>query len=127
MDVETGDNLGRESGGVEASINESAVSDVTRPSNSRLTVGGVADNLAGKVVQFFRPGTAGASGRGPGLVAARGNNFKSRTERWGILSQDDIDGREVAKRYETDSDTTKFRLRSPSESVPIDPSCETHE
>lgn len=122
MDVETGDNVGRESGGVAASISESAVSDVTSPS---VTVGGVADSLAGKVDQFFRPGTAGASRRGPGLVAARGNSLESRSERSGILPQDDNDGREASKRYETDSDTTNFRLQSPSESVPIEVSCET--
>ncbi len=128
MDVETGDKVGRASGGVEASISESADSDVTRPSNSRLTVG-VADSLAGKVDQFFRPGTTtGASDRGPGLVAATGgSNLELRSERSGILPQDDIDGREVSRRYETDSDTTKFRLRAPSEPVPIKSSCETHE
>lgn len=123
MDVEVGDNVGRGSGGVAASISESSVSDVTRPSNLRLALGGVADSLMGKVDQFFWPSPAGTGDRAPGVVVTRGDGLESRSEGSGILPQDDNDGREVFRRNETDSDTTKFTLRSSLESCPIEPSC----
>ncbi len=98
VDVKTGDKAGRASGGVEASISESVVSDVARPSNARLTTG-VAGGLAGKVGPLFRLGTVGVGGRDPGLVATtRGTGLDSKNGRSSILSQDDADGREVSRR-----------------------------
>jgi hypothetical protein len=68
--------VGRGSGGVAASISESAVSDVTRPSNSWLAVWGVAGSLVGNVDQFFRLGAACRSDRVPKLVLTRGNGLE---------------------------------------------------
>ena len=49
VDKETGDNVGRSSGGVAASISKCAVLDGTRLSNSWLAVGGVAGSLVGEI------------------------------------------------------------------------------
>lgn len=83
VDVKTGDIVGRGSGGVAASISESVVSDVARPSNSRRAVGGVVDCLGGEVDRFFRPWTSATSDRVPGLVVMGGNGLASRSEESG--------------------------------------------
>jgi len=103
LDVEqVGDIEGKGSGGIDTRRSESVVSDVTRQLSMGLLV-------MGRVRKVDNPplGAGGVCNSAQGSLVVTGDRFVLGRVREDILPQDDRDGRELSRRYETDTGTAR--------------------